>query len=508
MWNILLNSFSKIRFLTFIFCLIMTRTSFAQNISMGIFDNHADIGNVHQQGAAVFDPEDQEYLIAGSGKNIWFDRDEFHFLWKKIKGDFILTAHVEFLGKGVDPHRKIGWMIRKSPDTCSAHVSAVVHGDGLTSLQYRKTNGGPTEEIRSAAAGPVVVQLERKGSIYIMSVAAFGEPFITTQITGDFLPDEVFAGLFVCSHNAEVLEKAVFRNVRITLPAPEGFVPYRDYIGSNLEILDIESGWRKIIFSTPDAIQAPNWTTDGKSIIYNAGGLLYRYELEADTAAVINTGFATANNNDHVLSFDGKMIGISHHSKKDNDQSIIYVLPVEGSSKPKRITKLGPSYLHGWSPDGKYLLFTGARNDQYDIYQIPIKQKKEIRLTDARGLDDGSEYSPDGQFIYFNSNRTGMMQIWRMKPDGSQQEQITADGYNDWFPHISPDGKWIIFLSYSKEVDPGQHPYYKPVYLRLMPAGGGKPRIIAYLYGGQGTINVPSWSPDSRRVAFVSNSRE
>jgi TolB protein len=501
------NSRVKILILIFVCFHITMTTTTAQEMPPGIFETHSDIGKVGIPGSVNYIPETQEYTMEGSGKNTWFDRDEFHFLYKKIKGDFILTANVEFVGKGVDPHRKIGWMARNSLDTSSAHVSAVIHGDGLTSMQYRKTGYGETEEIRSPAAGPVVVQLERKGNRFIMSVASLGEPFIANELTGMSLDEEVFAGLFICSHNPVVLEKAVFRNVRITLPAPEGFVPYRDYIGSNLEILDMESGRRTIILQTPEAIQAPNWTADGRCLIYNADGLLFSFDLEKNTISKINSGFATANNNDHVLSFDGKMLGISHHSKDDSGRSIVYTLPVEGSENPERITALGPSYLHGWSPDGKYLLYTGARNDKYDIYRIPVSTKEEIRLTDAEGLDDGSEYTPDGKYIYFNSNRTGMMQIWRMKPDGSEQEQITSDGYNDWFPHISPDGKRIVFLSYGKEVNSGDHPYYKPVYLRQMPAGGGKPTIIAYLYGGQGTLNVPSWSPDSRKIAFISNTR-
>jgi hypothetical protein len=495
-------------FVPFFFCISLMRiTAIAQDLPVGIFEGHQDIGKVMLPGSAVFNPETQEYLMEGSGKNIWFDRDEFHFLYKKIKGDFILTANIEFIGKGIEPHRKIGWMARNSLDTCSSHVSAVVHGDGLTSLQYRKSGNGETEEIRSAIVSPAVVQLERKGTVFTMSVALMGQPFVSTELTGVALNDEIVAGLFICSHNPAVLEKAIFRNVRITLPAPEGFVPYQDYIGSNLETLDMDSGLRKILYHTPDAIQAPNWTPNGKFLIYNTDGLLYSFDLEKGTASKINSGFATANNNDHVLSFDGKMLGISHHSKDDDRQSIVYTLPVEGSDKPVRITALGPSYLHGWSPDGQYLIYTGARNNKYDIYRISVAAKEEIRLTDAEGLDDGSEYTPDGVYIYFNSNRTGMMQIWRMKPDGSGQVQITSDGFNDWFPHISPDGKWIVFLSYGKEVNSGEHPYYKPVYLRLIPSSGGKPTIIAYLYGGQGTMNVPSWSPDSRKIAFVSNTR-
>jgi Tol biopolymer transport system component len=189
---------------------------------------------------------------------------------------------------------------------------------------------------------------------------------------------------------------------------------------------------------------------------------------------------------------------------------------------------MGPSYLHGWSPDGRWLTYTAERNSDYDIYKISVKRKKEVRLTDSPGLDDGSEYSPDGKYIYFNSVRTGVMKLWRMKPDGSQQEQLTFDEYNDWFPHISPDGKWIVFLSFMPDVRADDHPFYKHVYIRKIPnpaPGAGRPdraipvsgtglqdfaavtpEVIAYLYGGQGTINVPSWSPDGKKVAFVSNS--
>jgi Tol biopolymer transport system component len=240
-------------------------------------------------------------------------------------------------------------------------------------------------------------------------------------------------------------------------------------------------------------------------LIYNKTGLLYNFDLKTNTPTVINTGLANKNNNDHVLSFDGKQIGISHNNPDDKGQSIVYTVPIHGG-EPKRVTDLGPSYLHGWSPDGKYLIYTANRNDNYDIYKISVKGGKETRLTTANGLDDGSEYSPDGKYIYFNSVRSGMMQLWRMKPDGSKQEQLTSDEYNNWFPHVSPDGKWIAFLSFMKDVPPGDHPFYKHVYLRLMPANGGTPKVIAYVYGGQATINVPSWSPDSKKIAFVSNS--
>jgi Tol biopolymer transport system component len=207
------------------------------------------------------------------------------------------------------------------------------------------------------------------------------------------------------------------------------------------------------------------------------------------------------------------MLGISAAAPDGKIGSTVYTLPVTGG-EPELVTPLlGLSYLHGWSPDGKWLTYTAKRNNDptpagFDIYKIPSNGGKEIQLTRETGLDDGSEYSPDGKYIYFNSVRSGLMQLWRMKPDGSDPEQLTNDEYNNWFPHVSPDGKWIVCITFLKEeVKPDDHPFYKHVYLRMMPAGGGPLKVIAYLYGGQGTINTPSWSPDSKKIAFVSNTQ-
>jgi Tol biopolymer transport system component len=276
-------------------------------------------------------------------------------------------------------------------------------------------------------------------------------------------------------------------------------------LGSNLELLEIATGNREIIHTVRYSIQAPNWTKDGQSLIFNdSKGLMYRFDLATRQPVLINTGNIKNNNNDHVLSFDGTMLGLSS-SVEALGGSIIYTVPVAGGT-PKQVTPKGPSYLHGWSPDGKSLVFCGERNGEFDVYKVPAAGGKEVRLTDNKGLDDGPEYTPDGKYIYFNSVRSGTMQIWRMQPDGSGQEQVTNDGFNNWFAHISPDGKWIVFLSFLKEdVETGIHPPYKHVYLRLMPISGGAPTVIAYVYGGQGSINTPSWSPDSKRIAFISN---
>lgn len=480
---------------------------YAQQGSLGLFENHSDIGKVKHQGSVYYDLEGQEYLIEGSGKNMWFDEDQFHYLWKSIQGDFILRAKVKFIGKGINPHRKIGWMVRNSLHTDAPHVNASLHGDGLLSLQFRKKKGADTEEIISRDSFPDIIQLERKGNRFIMGTAKMGEPLEQVELNSLDLKNEVFVGLYVCSHDPEILEKAIFSNVRIIKPFMKPYEPYEDYLGSNMEILDIESGQRKILFSSSHSLQAPNWSLDGKSLIYNSNGYLYQYNLEDQKISMINTGFAIQNNNDHVISLDGKQMGISHHDEDDNNDSAIYVLPIEGNNTPLRITKKGSgaSYLHGWSNDAKELVFTGHRNGKYDIYKVAIDTGKEVQLTDTQGLDDGSEYSPDGKYIYFNSNRTGTMQIWRMRPDGSAQEQLTFDEFNDWFPHVSPDGKKIVFLSYGKEVPSDDHPFYQQVYIRILPVSGGTPKILSYVFGGQGTMNVASWSPDSKRIAFVSN---
>jgi len=485
-------------------------TAVAQENPLGQFEGHRDIGNPTLAGSASYDAANQEYTLTAAGTNMWFGRDQFHFVWKKMKGDFILRTRFEFEGKGVDPHRKVGWMVRPNLEADAPYADTAEHGDGLTSLQYRRIAGAKTEQVPVAITNADVLQFERRGSAYIFSAARYGETFVTGQLTNLDLGDEVFVGLYLCSHNGDVVEKAKFRDVRIIQPVKEGFTPYRDFIGSVLEILDVHSGKLETIYSSNQPFEAPNWTTDGKALIYNLSGRaegwgsLAHFDLATRTPTLIDTGTCNKNNNDHVLSFDGTMLGISDQSAPSR-QSTIYTLPATGGT-PKRITPLTPSYLHGWSPDRKWLVYTGGRSNKFDIYKIPSDgSSPEVRLTDSPGLNDGPEYTPDGRYIYFNSSRSGKMQIWRMKPDGSAQEQITNDECNNWFPHISPDGKWIVVISFPSDVSPTDHPYYKQCYLRLMPFAGGKPKVIAYVYGGQGTINVPSWSPDSRRIAFVSN---
>lgn len=508
--------YSSVIFITFMACnqpkqSTSTNESVIMNSNktFGIFENQINIGNPQNIGTVNYNLEDQSYNLTGSGINMWAENDQFQYVYKSIQGDFILRAQVKFIGEGTDPHRKIGWIVRNNLSGNSPHVNACIHGDGLTSLQFRKTDGGETEQVESTDKAPDVVQLERRGNTYLMSTAKFGETFTTVKIENINLRNEVFVGIYICSHNPEVIEEAVFTNVKIIKPAAPNFEPYQDYIGSTMEIMDVETGHRKSLFYSAHSIQAPNWVNNDKELVYNSNGFLYRYNFDTEEVVQINTGFATNNNNDHVFSFDETLLGISHHNANDEGSSSIYIMNPKGDSIPRKITKdgVGASYLHGISPDNKTLLFTANRNNKYDIYSINVDTQEETQLTDTKDLDDGSEYAPDGKTIYFNSNRTGNMQLWKINADGSNPVQLTFDtNYKDWFPHVSPDGKWIVFISFPPDINFGDHPFYKQCTLRLMPIEGGKPKTIAYIYGGQGTINVPSWSKDSKRIAFVTNS--
>ena len=278
---------------------------------------------------------------------------------------------------------------------------------------------------------------------------------------------------------------------------------------SYLEIYDLETRTHRVVKEFPYVIEAPNWTPDGKWLVINIGGKLYKLSPDGKSDLIqIPTGDITQCNNDHVVTADGKWIGLSSNDPANKQyNSFVYVVPFEGG-QPRRITPDGPSYLHGISPDGKtaaYCAFRGPEQEQ-DVWAMPVKGGKEVRLTDAPGLDDGPEYSPDGKHIWFNSVRTGRMQVWKMRANGKQQTQMTFDeDLNSWFPHISPDNQKVVYIAYHDyEVDPGSHIADLNVQLRLIPAAGGKPETLVEFFGGQGSINVNSWSPDSKQFAYVS----
>ena len=449
-------------------------------------------------GSVAYDAAKKTYTITGSGENMWSTTDAFQFAWKKMSGDVTLTADIGFLTRTGNEHKKAVLMLRQSLDADSVYADVALHASGLTSLQFREEKGAVTREIQSNISAPKRLQIARRGEYVYMALAADGGVptvaggWLRIPLQGDF-----YVGLGVCSHDKDVVETAVFSNVELSQPAPAGGQPT---LYSALETIAIDSADRRVSYLAEGRFEAPNWTHDGKAFLFNRNGHLERLPVDGQEPAIIDTGFATRCNNDHGISPDGIRLAISDNSQESND-SLVYIVPITGGT-PRRITQKSPSYWHGWSPDGKTLAFVGQRNGDFDIYAIPAVGGEETRLTTAKGLDDGPDYSPDGKYIYFNSERTGHMQIWRMKPDGSDQEQVFSDDLNNWFPHISPDGEWMVFLTYSADVK--GHPENKDVMLRLMSLSDKKISVLARLFGGQGTINVPSWSPDSKRVAFVS----
>lgn len=482
---------------------------------VGIFEKSTDIGNPKKPGSALYDKNDQSYILKGAGYNIWFARDEFRYLYNTIKGDFLLTANFEFIGKGKEAHRKTGWMVRESADEKSSHISATLHGDGLTVLQWRVSTGAemrdPNDEIFATDSAFNVIQLQRQGKSITMRAAHAGKPFVTigSQVM-DNMPDEVLVGPFVCSHNPDVSEQVRIWNVRIDKPVPNDYNSGKlGALGCRMETVDVATGKRMVIWEKDGRFEAPNWMPDGKQLLFNMDGLMYKIPVTGGKITQLSTGTVKNCNNDHGISFDGKLLAISSSKPGQGGGSAVWVLPLTGG-EPKLITEETPSYFHGWAPNNKELVYVAQRGGKkvYNIYRNSIEGGKEVALTDIKPGEhtDGCEYSPDGKYIYYNGNHTGRMQLWRIKPDGTGREQLTFDDYNNWFPHISPDGKWILFITFPPDIDPNSHPSYKHVMLRLMPVTIGEPKVVAYLYGGQGTINVPSWSPDSKKVAFVSNS--
>jgi hypothetical protein len=482
--------------------------------SLGLFEASADIGAVNHAGSARFDPGSGVYTLTASGHNLWGERDGFHFAWRKVKAhDLVFAADIALVGKGVDPHRKAGLMLRQSLADDAAYVDVILHGDGLTSMQWRDAPGGATHQVTWNQAHAHRLSLERIGDTVYWSLARAGEPLQRAggNVRVD-LGEEFYLGLALSAHNNEVLETATFSGLRLdaikfTPPSDPG---YGAVVDSTLEVIDIRDGNRRVVhYLAGTKFEAPNWSRDGY-LIYNQQGLIRRIPVDGGEPGVINTGPLKRNNNDHGLSPDGTQLIISDQSEPD-DLSRIYILPVTGADAPELVIghPTDRSYWHAWHPDGDLVAYTARRpevSEAYDIWATRLSGGDEFRLVGSPALDDGAEFTPDGQYLYFNSSRSGQMKIWRTRADGSQPEQVTSgEDTRDWFPHFSPDGRWMAWIAFGTDIDHNDHPPNRNVELRLAPTdGSAPPRTLARFFGGQGTINVSSWSPDSTRLAFVS----
>lgn len=473
---------------------------------MRVFDSAADVGITPKTGSVEYDGSSGEYRITGGGANIWGAADAFQFAWKKLSGDMAITADVRFVGTGTVAHRKAALMIRQSLDADAAYADVALHGDGLTSLQYRPTAGAPTKEIRSELKGPLRIRIERRGENFTMFAGAPGEELKPAGPAAVRLQDPVYVGLAVCSHDANILETAIFSNVKF-----EPLQPARPRYSSKITIYDLKDKSTKTVFEADDVFEAPNWSRDGKFLLSNSRGRIFRIPVDGSGhAEPLKLDESLRCNNDHDLSPDGKLIAISASSPASRG-SQVYVANSDGTNH-RRVVEPAPSYFHGWSPDGKWLAFVGQRSGKYELFRVPVEGGAEQRLTSKGAYDDGPDYAPNGKWIYFNSDRSGGWDIWRIPPDGGgpndeKAQQVTNDEREDWFPHPSPDGKRMVFLSFPKGTK-GHNDKMEGVQLRMMPLPGnklkpGKIDVLQTFFGGQGTINVNSWSPDSKRFAYV-----
>jgi len=484
---------------------------------LGMFEDHADVGMTPRKGSVTYDSGTGEYRITGGGANLWERIDAFHFVWKRISGDVSVTADVRFIGVGVEGHRKALLMLRQTLDADSPYADVALHGDGLTSLQYRTAKGEETLEVQSSEKAPLRIRIERHGDQFTMYAGKSGENLARSGPVTVKLGDPVYVGLGVCSHHANVLETGVFSNVSVE-PLTSAEKPRNPTnVRSKISIYDLATRSSQVVYAADQLWEAPNWSPDGKYLLANSGGVLYRFALRPDGSAQaekINLDGSYNCNNDHGLSQDGKLLAFSA-THAPSEESQVFLASSDGAD-PRLRTPRAPSYFHGWSPDGKWLAFVGERAEgHFNIFRIPTDGGAEERLTSLPVYDDGPDYSPNGRWIYINSNRSGGWDIWRFPADGagpadSKAERITSDDLEDWFPHPSPDSRHLIFLSFPHGT-PG-HDVKTDVELRMIPmpqseepaAQNAPIDVLTKFFGGQGTINVNSWSPDSKKFAFVS----
>ena len=471
---------------------------------IGIFTGHTDIGTVLHPGSVQYDAAKQTYTISGSGENVWFAADAFQFVGKKVEGDFTLTADISILGQGGDPHRKAMLMARQSLDPDSAYADVALHGVGLTSLQSREAKGEVTHEVQANVNAPRRVRLQKHGDEFSLWIAgedgkfSFSGAAMRVPMKGEF-----YVGLGVCAHNKDAVETARFRNVAFGNVSSERDAQFY----TTLETVDIASTDRRVTYVSSsrnaEIITAPNWTPDGGSLLFTYGGAIERVPVSGGAPKVVDTeaGYVT---DAHGISPDGTMLAFSSYGCGFGDYSTIYVVPVGGGA-PRRVTAKSPAFWRGWSPDGKTIVFLLTEGpDQIGIYTMPVAGGKETRLASGNTamISGSAGFSPDGKYIYFNSDRSGAMEVWRMRPDGSQQEQLTKDGAGNWCPHVSPDGRLLAFLT--QERRSARDLGLAPVTLRVMTLADGYVRVVAKFTGSNNSMPAPSWSPDSRRLAFMS----
>ena len=484
--------------------LLCTQGAMAQEL--GLFEGQSDVGAVTPPGTAANDAKSGTYTITAAGANVWARVDAFHYVWKKLTGDAVLTADVAFPAAAYShppaEHRKAMLMFRQTLDPGAQQVSIHVHGIGMTALQHRAQRGANTQSIElNIDSLPRTVRLEKRGDSFTLFLSRKGEPLhaVGASLKLHFA-EPFYVGLGVTSHDADTTDKILFRNVTLqTLPpAPP---PSDLVLNSTLQILQIEDGARRaaVIWTGAGRMNSPNWMPGQKNIyVYKEGQILRMPLLDplnGGAPEVVETGGLVDCVGDYGVAPDGKSIALSCAETKGGIRNL-YVLPFGGAAR--RLTQGLPSFFHGWSADGTTLLFTRGKAAAADFFSVPAAGGPEKRLT-SDTLQDGPEFAADGKTIYFDSSRSGSSQIWRMNADGTGAVQITDDGMQDQSPHVSPDGSFVAWL----QMKPGGGAGVQDASIQLLSVKDGAIRTLCSFQGNRGSFTMPVWG-DNNHLALVS----
>ncbi len=476
---------------------------------VGIFDGQSDVGAVSPPGTATLQ-KNGDYLIASAGANIWARVDGFHYLWKKMSGDAVLTADVSFLpgnyGHAPAEHRKGVLMVRQSLEPGSAQASVHVHGIGMTAIQHRDMRGANTQSIELNIPLPRTVRLEKRGDTFTLLVSNKGEALHPVGASFNLhLDGPFYIGLGATSHDAATTDRVLFKNVKLEAPAPAP--PAANLVlTSSLKVIQVEDEARRAGGDRHRAWADFVARLDGRP----EGGLFLQGRPDMKTALLdpLNGGTAEAVDTaglvdcagDYGVAPDGKAIALSCAEAKGGTRNL-YVLAFSkevGVGKPKQLTTGVNSFFHGWSADGSTLLFTRGKAAAADFWTIGAAGGPEKRMT-GDTLSDGPEFTPDGKTIYFDSSRSGSSQIWKMNADGTGAVQVTDDGMEDQSPHVSPDGATVVWL----QKTPGDTAAVQDVSIQLLSVKDGAQRTLVRFQGNRNSFSMPVWG-DRNHLVFVS----